>query len=289
MWGPRESSFGNTPLRYWKYNPSKLAVGLAVNRGVAYADARIFSAANDGRLFALDAKSGKLLWSVDTLPADSPLGITGAPRTFDGKVIIGSSGAEFGARGYVTAYAAVTGQQLWRFYTVPGTPEENHGDPAMERAAATWHGEYWKTGTGGEVWDGITFDAELNRIYIGTANGAPFDRDIRSPGGGDNLYVASVVALDADTGKYVWHYQMVPGDSWDYDTTQQMIIADLFIDGHPRKVLMQAPKDGFFYVLDRRTGKVISAGKLGKVTWAERIDLKTRPAGRGKEYPLRDR
>jgi quinohemoprotein ethanol dehydrogenase len=259
----------------WRNHPSKMAGSFAVNRGAAFADGRVFSASSDGRLFALDAKSGKLLWSVQTLPADSPLGITGAPRTFNGKVIIGNSGAEYGPRGYVTAYSAADGEQLWRFFTVPGTPEENRGDPPMERAAATWHGPYWKTGTGGEVWDGITFDPEMNRIYIGTANGSPFDRDIRSPGGGDNLYVASIVALDADTGKYIWHYQVVPGDSWDYDTTQQMIIADLIIGGQPRKVLMQAPKDGFFYVLDRRNGKVISAGKLGKVTWALRIDLRT--------------
>jgi quinohemoprotein ethanol dehydrogenase len=249
--------------------------GFAANRGVAYDDGRIFSAAFDGRLLALDAKTGKLLWSVETTPAQSMQTITGAPRTFKGKVIIGNTGADFGARGYVTAYDQATGKQAWRFYTAPGSPEQDKGDPAMEKAAATWTGEYWKTGTGGVVWDAITFDPEFNRIYIGTANAGPYDPEVRSPGGGDNLYTASIVALDADTGKYVWHYQTNPRDAWDYDATQQMTLADLKIDGTSRKVLMQAPKNGFFYVLDRATGKLISAEKLGKATWADHIDLKT--------------
>jgi quinohemoprotein ethanol dehydrogenase len=175
----------------------------------------------------------------------------------------------------VTAYDAATGRQVWRFYTTPGTADESRGDPAMERAAATWNGPYWKTGTGGSVWDSITFDAEFDRIYLGTANAGLYDPEVRSPGGGDNLYTASIVALDANTGKYAWHYQVNPRDSWDYDSTQRMTLADLVIKGEHRKVLMQAPKNGFFYVLDRRSGKLISAGKIGKVTWAERIDLAT--------------
>src|SRR5207244_8105612 len=169
-----------------------------------------------------------------------------------------------------------------RFYTVPGSPDENRGDPVMERAAASWRGEYWKTGTGGAVWDGITFDPELNRIYIGTANGGPHDPEQRSPGGGDTLYTASIIALDANTGKYVWHYQVNPRDAWDYDCTQQITLARLVIGGKPRRVLMQAPKNGFFYVLDRDTGKLISAGKIGKATWAERIDV---ASGRPVEMP----
>ena len=259
----------------WKHYPNKMLYGFGANRGVAYADGRIFSAAHDGRLFALDHQTGKLLWSTQTTDPASVYNITGSPRVFDGKVIIGNAGADFGARGYVTACDAVTGKELWRFYVVPGTAEENRGDPAMERAASTWHGEYWKTGTGGAVWDSITFDPELKRIYLGTGNAGPYDPEVRSPGGGDNLYTASIVALDADTGKYVWHYQLNPRDSWDYDATQQMIWADLLIDGKHRKVLMQAPKNGFFYVLDRRTGKLISAAKIGKATWAERIDVKS--------------
>jgi quinohemoprotein ethanol dehydrogenase len=259
----------------WKHNPAKLMYIFGVNRGAAYADGRVFSGTLDGRLIALDAKSGALLWSTRTVPETGGKTITGAPRTFNGKVIIGNAGADSGERGYVTAYDAATGRQVWRFYTTPGSPEENRGDPAMERAAATWSGEYWKTGTGGGVWDSITFDTQLNRIYLATGNAGPYDPDQRSPGDGDNLYTASIVAVDADTGKYLWHYQVNPRDAWDFDSTQQMALADLVIAGKRRKVLMQAPKNGFFYVLDRRTGKLISAEKLGKVTWAERIDAAT--------------
>lgn len=259
----------------WKHNPAKMRLNFAVNRGVAYAGGRIFAAALDGRLFALDAKTGRPLWSVETVSPQLMQYVTGAPRVFDGKVIIGNGGADIGSRGYVTAYDQATGKQVWRFYVAPGSPEENKGDPAMERAAATWTGEYWKTGTGGGPWDSITFDPEFNRIYVGTGNAAPYDPQLRSPGGGDNLYTASIVALDADTGKYVWHYQINPRDSWDFDFTQQMTLADLVIDGKHRKVLMQAPKNGFFYVLDRTTGKLISAGKIGKVTWAYGIDVAT--------------
>ncbi|HTZ69037.1 MAG TPA: PQQ-dependent dehydrogenase, methanol/ethanol family, partial [Acetobacteraceae bacterium] len=259
----------------WKVNPLKMLFSFAANRGAAYADGRVFAATLDGRLIALDAKTGKLLWSAQTVAPQGFQTITGAPHTFDGKVIIGNGGADMGQRGYVTAYDAATGQQAWRFYVTPGSPEQNKGDPAMERAAATWKGPYWKTGTGGGVWDSMTFDAGLNRIYIGTGNAGPYDPTKRSPGGGDNLYTASIVALDANTGKYVWHYQLNPRDEWDFDATQDMILADLTIDGKPRKVLMQAPKNGFFYVLDRETGKPISAGKFGKVTWADRIDMAT--------------
>jgi quinohemoprotein ethanol dehydrogenase len=194
----------------------------------------------------------------------------------NGKVIIGNGGADFGARGFVTAFDANTGKQLWRFYTVPGTEAQNKGDPVMEKAAATWSPDFWKKGGGGGgPWDSITFDPELNRIYVGTANAYSYDPEERSPGGGDNLYTASIVALDADTGKYVWHYQQNPNESWDYKATANMISATLNIGGKRRKVLMQAPKNGFFYVLDRETGKLISAEKVGKATWADHIDLKT--------------
>ena len=225
----------------------------------------------------------QVIWSTETTDPKGGQTVTGAPRVFNGKVIIGQAGADFGMRGYVTAYDQETGKQVWRFYVVPASPEANRGDPAMEAAAKTWSGEFWKkTGGGGGPWDSITFDAELNRIYVGTANASPYDPEARSPGGGDNLYTASIVALDADTGKYVWHYQINPRDSWDYDCTQQMTLATLTIDGKHRKVLMQAPKNGFFYVLDRQTGKLISAEKLGKVTWADHIDLAT---GRPVENP----
>ncbi|HET8710073.1 MAG TPA: PQQ-dependent dehydrogenase, methanol/ethanol family [Spongiibacteraceae bacterium] len=262
--------------KVWEHNPVKMNFGFGANRGTAYANGKIFSTALDGRLFALDAKTGQMLWSAETTDPKGGQTVTGAPRVFNGKVIIGQGGADFGMRGYVSAYDQATGKQLWRFYVVPASPEQNKGDPAMEAAAKTWNGEFWKkSGGGGGPWDSITFDTELNRIYVGTANAYAYDPEQRSPGGGDNLYTASIVALDADTGKYVWHYQINPRDSWDYDCTQQMTLADLVIDGKPRKVLMQAPKNGFFYVLDRTTGKLISAEKLGKVTWADHIDLQS--------------
>lgn len=259
----------------WKHSPQKLRYALPCNRGVAYENGRVFVGTIDGRLIALDAKTGGLLWSTETTSSASFQTITGAPRAFNGRVVIGNGGADFGARGYVTAYDAATGHQVWRFYTAPGSPEENRGDAAMERAAATWKGSFWKTGTGGGPWDSITFDKELNRVYVGTGNAAPYDPEQRSPGGGDNLYTASIVALDADTGQYLWHYQVNPRDSWDFDSTEQMSLADLTIDGKRRQVLIQAPKNGFLYVIDRKTGKLISAGKIGKATWADHIDVAT--------------
>jgi len=257
----------------WKHGPQKMHYALPCNRGVAYEDGRVFVGTVDGRLIALDSKTGASLWSTETTAPGSFQTVTGAPRAFNGRVVIGNGGGDFGARGYVTAYDAATGRQAWRFYTVPGSPEENRGDAAMEKAAATWSGPYWKTGTGGGPWDSITFDKELNRIYIGTGNAAPYDPEQRSPGDGDNLYTASIVALDADTGKYVWHYQVNPRDSWDFDSTAQMSLAEPVIDGQRRMVLIQAPKNGFLYVIDRLTGKLISAGKIGKATWADRIDV----------------
>ncbi len=266
----------------WKVKPGTWHLDFAVNRGVAYANGRLFGASHDGRLYALDARTGRLLWNVQTFPLEAAQFITGAPRVFNGKVIIGNGGADYGSRGYLTAYDVATGRQVWRFYVAPGSPDENRGDPAMERAAATWRGEYWKTGTGGGPWDSIVFDAALNRIYLGTGNASPYDSEIRSPGGGDNLYTAAIVALDADTGRYLWHYQTTPRDSWDYDSTQPILLADLDIDGAKRRVLMQAPKNGFFYVIDRVSGQLISAQKITKVTWADHIDLTT---GRPVEAP----
>ncbi len=269
----------------WRY-PAKTHIVFPVNRGCAFADGRIFVGTLDGRLIALDAKTGKLQWSVDTLSPGSMNSSTGAPLAFRDKVLIGNGGADYGARGFVTAYDQKTGKQAWRFYTAPGSPEQNAGDPAMEAAAKTWSGKYWKTGTGGTAWNGLTFDPALGRVYIGTGNSGPYDPAVRSPevkgANGDNLYLASIVALDADTGKYVWHYQVNPREAWDYKATAGMILATIPVDGRPRRVLMQAPTNGFFYVLDRETGKLISAEKIGKVTWAQRIDLTT---GRPVENP----
>ncbi len=268
----------------WKRRPDKFNFG--ANRGVAYENGRIFTAEMDGRLDALDAKTGKVIWSADSIPNEPKyqyVNSSGAPRVMNGKVIIGNAGADSGARGFVTAFDANSGKQLWRFFIVPASPQENKGDAAMEAAAKTWSPDFWqKTGGGGNAWHGITFDAEMNRVYIGTGNAGPYDPDARSPGGNDNLYTSSIVALDADSGKYVWHYQENPRDSWDYDSDQQMALATLSIDGQPRKVLMHAPKNGFFYVLDRTTGKFISAGKTTFINWAKDIDPKT---GRPNENP----
>jgi quinohemoprotein ethanol dehydrogenase len=261
-----------------------------VNRGVAVYKGKVFVASFDGRLIALDAASGQKAWEKDTLiDHDHSYTITGAPRAFNGKVVIGQGGAEYGARGYVTAYDTETGDQLWRWFAVPGDPSKPFEDSSMEAAAKTWDpaGKYWINGGGGTPWDTITYDPDLNMVYIGTGNGAPWNRKLRSPSGGDNLYLASLVALNADTGKYIWHYQETPGDNWDYTSTQPMILADINIDGATRKVILHAPKNGFFFVIDRTNGKFISAKNFVDVNWATGYDANGRPievpAARGDE------
>jgi len=256
-----------------------------VNRGVAVYKGNVYVATLDGRLAALDAATGKVVWEEQTTDKAKPYTITGAPRVANGLVLIGNGGSEFGVRGYVSAYDAEKGKLAWRTYTVPGDPDKPFESEAIEEAAKTWKGagEALKQGAGGTSWDAITYDPELNLIYFGTGNGVAWDRDTRSPGGGDNLYLTSIIAVFADTGKVKWHYQLVPGDTWDFDACQQLVLADLKIDGKIRKVLMQAPKEGFFYVIDRETGKLISAKQYAdKVTWAKGIDMKT---GRPVENP----
>ncbi|QDW41374.1 PQQ-dependent dehydrogenase, methanol/ethanol family [Bradyrhizobium sp. KBS0727] len=251
-----------------------------VNRGVAVYKGKVFVAAYDGRLIALDAATGAKVWEKDTLiDHDHSYTITGAPRAFNGKVVIGQGGAEYGARGYVTAYDTETGNQAWRWFTVPGDPSKPFEDASMEAAAKTWDpaGKYWLNGGGGTPWDSMTYDPDLNLVFIGTGNGSPWNRKVRSPSGGDNLYLASLVALNADTGKYVWHYQETPGDHWDYTSTQPMILADINIDGAPRKVILHAPKNGFFFVIDRTNGKFISAKNFVDVNWATGYDANGRP------------
>ncbi|MBL4801514.1 MAG: PQQ-dependent dehydrogenase, methanol/ethanol family [Emcibacter sp.] len=273
----------------WEYDPKvfdvagkKMRAGWGV-RGIAYSKGKIFTATLDGRLIALEAATGKLIWSAMTVDPEDGRYITGAPWIMKDKVIIGHGGADYAPiRGYVTAYDENTGEQAWRFYTVPGNPADGFENDAMEMAAKTWNGEWWKFGGGGTVWNAMTYDAEYNRIYIGTGNGAPWNQKIRSPEGGDNLFLCSVVALDADTGEYVWHYQINPGETWDFNAAMDMQLTDLTIDGQRRSVLMTAPKNGFFYVIDRKDGKLISAEKFAKANWAERIDLET---GRPVENP----
>jgi quinohemoprotein ethanol dehydrogenase len=259
----------------WKRSPQKLLSSFGVHRGVAYENGKVFVAALDGRLFALDAATGKIAWQAASIPEGMVNDSTGAPRTMNGKVIIGTGGAEFGSRGFVTAFDAVTGKQLWRFFLVPGSPEQNKGDPVMETASATWTGEWWKRGGGGTAWNGMTFDPELDRVYIGAGNAAPFDAALRSPRGGDNLFTSSIVALDAKTGKYIWHYQETPRETWDYKATPNIVSTTLPIDGKPRAVLLHAPTNGFFYVLDRNDGTLISTGRTTRINWTTGIDPKT--------------
>lgn len=247
----------------------------AVNRGVAAFKGKVYVGTLDGRLIAIDAKTGQKVWSVATVDPEQSYTITGAPRIVKGKVLIGNGGSEFGVRGYLSAYDAETGKLAWRFYTVPGDPSKPFEAPILKKAAATWHGQWWKHGGGGTVWDSLAYDPELDLLYVGTGNGSPWNPRFRSPGGGDNLFLSSIVALKPDTGEYVWHYQTTPGDSWDYTATQHMILADLTIGGQPHKVLMQAPKNGFFYVLDRQTGKLLSADAYVQETWAKGVDMAT--------------
>ena len=262
----------------WTYDPKvpgRVGVNAccdAVNRGAAAWKGRIYVGTLDGRLIALDAATGKLVWEVMTVPEGKRYVISGAPRVVKGMVLIGNGGAENGMRGYITAYDADTGQQIWRFYTVPGDPSQPFESPALESAAKTWGGEWWKLGGGGPVWDAIVYDPTLNLLYIGVGNGAPWNR---SQIGGDALYLTSIVALKADTGEYVWHYQTTPHDEWDFDSCSPLILADLQIGGTRRAVIMQAPKNGFFYVLDRATGELLAADPFTTTTWAKSVDMKT--------------
>ncbi len=246
-----------------------------VNRGVALYEGKVYVGTLDGRLIALDEHSGAPVWSVSTADsATKAYAITGAPRIAKGMVIIGNAGAEFGVRGYISAYDAETGKMVWRTYTVPGDPSKGFESKALQSAAKTWSGKWWKTGGGGTVWEGIVYDPELDLLYFGTGNPTAWYRSLR--GGGDCLYTASIVAVHASNGEIVWHFQTTPGDNWDYDATAPLVQADLTIGGRKRKVIMQANKNGFFYVLDRETGEFISGTQfVSGITWATGLDPKT--------------
>jgi len=270
----------------WSYDPkvdgqkARDACCDVVNRGVAVWKGKVYVGALDGRLIALDAATGKEVWSVQTTDTAWPYTITGAPRVVKDKVLIGNGGAELGVRGYLSAYDTKSGALSWRFYVTPNPQEKADGavsDKVLaEVARSTWFGEGWKqTGGGGTPWDAITYDPVTDLVYVGTGNGSPWSHQARSDGKGDNLFLSSIVALKPDTGEYVWHYQTTPGDSWDYTAVQQIMTADLTINGEKRHVVMQAPKNGFFYVLDAASGKLISAEKYAAVNWAERVDLAT--------------
>ncbi|MCB9726792.1 MAG: PQQ-dependent dehydrogenase, methanol/ethanol family [Spirochaetaceae bacterium] len=267
----------------WRHDPAvpRATAGLAccdvVNRGVAVYAGRVYAATLDGRLQALDARTGEVVWSVRTVDPSRPYTITMAPRIVKGRVILGNGGAEYGVRGYVSAYDAQTGELAWRFYTVPGDPSKPYEHPELEQAARTWDpsSEYWVVGGGGTAWNSVAFDPDLDLLYVGTGNGSPWSHEVRSEGGGDNLFVCSILALDPDSGRLVWHYQTTPGDQWDYTSTQDIVLADLEIEGRPRKVLMHAPKNGFFYVIDRETGVPISAEPFVPINWAKGMDRST--------------
>jgi quinohemoprotein ethanol dehydrogenase len=266
----------------WEFDPqvrgvaSQMRAGWDHNRGIGFWKGKVYAATWDGRLIAIDARTGKEVWRVRTFEEGKPLYITGAPKIFKGKVLIGNGGTEHGpSRGYVTAYDAETGKQAWRFFIVPGNPADGFENDAMRMAAKTWTGQWWLHGGGGNAWHGFTYDAELDQLYIGTGNGSPWNRKIRSPEGGDNLFLCSIVALNPDTGDYKWHYQTTPGETWDFNSNMDIVLAELPIEGSRRKVILHAPKNGFFYVIDRTNGKLISAEPFTKTTWATRIDKET--------------
>jgi quinohemoprotein ethanol dehydrogenase len=278
-WGMVYAVDAKTGAEIWTYDPkvagewARRACCDIVNRGVAAWKGKIYVGSLDGYLIAIDAATGKEVWRKDTLVDRSRYyTISGAPKIAGGKVVIGNGGADLGVRGYISAYDAETGEFAWRFFTVPGDPKKPFEHPEMEQASKTWDpNSMWDVGGGGTAWDAMAYDPALNLLYVGTGNGAPHPIKSRSPKGGDNLYLASILAINPDTGRLAWHYQTTPGENWDYTATQQMILADL--DG--RKVLMQAPKNGFFYILDRATGELLSAEKFGKANWASHVDMKT--------------
>jgi quinohemoprotein ethanol dehydrogenase len=279
-----------TGAELWAFDPEvprqwgRRACCDVVNRGVAVYQGKVYVGTIDGRLIALDAQNGEKVWEVDTLiDHDRFYTITGAPRAARGKVFIGNGGAEFGVRGYISAYDAESGDLDWRFYTVPGDPSKPFEHAELEDAAKTWNGtNWWEFGGGGTVWNSIVYDPEFNHLYFGVGNGSPWTREIRSPGGGDNLFLSSIVAVDADSGRMQWYYQTTPADNWDYTAVQDIMLADMKVDGVDRKVLMQAPKNGFFYVIDRSSGELLRAHKFVHTTWATHVDMKT---GRPVENP----
>jgi len=295
-WNILHAMDARTGEKLWEFDPevdkeqAANACCDVVNRGAAIWGDKVYTATIDGRLIALDAKSGKVIWDKQTIDKSKPYTITGAPRIVKGKVIIGNGGAELGVRGYFSAYDAETGEMDWRFYTVPGNPADGFENDTMKMAAETWTGEWWTAGGGGTSWDSMAYDPDLDLLYVGVGNGSPWNQSIRSPEGGDNLFLSSIVAVRPDTGEYVWHYQTTPGETWDYTATQHMILADMEIEGAMRKVIMQAPKNGFFYVIDRETGEFISGKNFVPVNWATHIDPETgRPVeAEGARYSGKD-
>lgn len=282
-WGKVYAVDAKTGVEIWFFDPQVPGQVVRdgccgpVNRGVAVWADQVYVAALDGRLFSLDARTGKVLWEVDTITDHTrSYTSTGAPRIAGNVVVIGNAGAEYDARGYVSAFDLETGELEWRFFTVPGSPEKPYEHPELEVAAATWDPKsLWEVGGGGTVWDSMVYDPVLNLLYVGTGNSAVYLVKARSPSGGDNLYLSSILAINPDNGELAWHYQTTPGDSWDYTATQNMVLAEIEIKGQTRDVIMQAPKNGFFYVLDRTTGELLSANNYAPVNWASHVDMAT--------------
>jgi alcohol dehydrogenase (cytochrome c) len=250
-----------TKVEYPPETPRVVCCGI-INRGVALFDGKVFRTTLDANVIALDAKTGKELWRQKAADIKEGYSMTVAPLVADGVVLTGMSGAEFGTRGFIDGWDPATGKHLWRTHTIPG-PDEPGGD--------TWKGDTWKLG-GGSTWITGSYDPELNTVYWGIGNPGPFNSAVRP---GDNLYTCSVLALDPKTGKIKWHYQFSPNNPFDYDSVAEMVLADMNIQGKPTKVLMDANRNGFFYVLDRTNGKLLAANPYVKVNWATGIDLKT--------------
>jgi quinohemoprotein ethanol dehydrogenase len=272
-----------TGKELWRYDPKvdgsiarRSCCGVS-SRGVQVWKGKVYLATLDGYLIALDAATGSELWRQNTfIDRDADYTITSAPHIAGTKVVIGNSGADFGVRGYVSAFDAETGAFAWRFFTVPGDPTKGFEHPELEVAAKTWDpNSTWETGLGGTVWGGMTYDPELDLLYIGTGNSSPYPIWFRSPRGGDNLYLSSIIALRPSTGRMAWYYQTVPGEIWDYTATANLVLADIALSGVRRRVLMTAPKNGFFYILDRATGEFLSAEKFVRVNWASHVDRAT--------------
>jgi quinohemoprotein ethanol dehydrogenase len=265
----------------WQYDPKtpgqwvrNLCCGIA-NRGIAAWNGRIYLGTLDGRLVAIDARTGKPAWERLTIDPKQRYSITSAPRVAKGRVLVGLAGGEYGVRGYISAYDAETGKLDWRFYTVPGDPSKGFESKAMEMAARTWSGQWWTLGGGGTTWDALVYDPITNLVYFGVGNGTPWNQDYRDPQGGDNLFLASIVAVNADTGQYVWHYQETPAETWDYDAVSPLCVVDLTIDRQQQRVLLQPSKNGFFYVIAARTGKLLKATPFVELNWADGVDMKT--------------
>ena len=268
----------------WKYEPefdfTKMGPeqiwGARINRGVALAGNLVVVGTGDCRVIAVDRKTGKEAWEVKS--CDNPhMGITGAPQVGDGKVFVGNFCGDTGnGRGFIDAFDEKTGKRSWRFYTVPGDPSKPPENAAMAMAAKTWGTGWYKITKGcGSAWDSMTYDKETNLVYVGIGGPSPWPLSSRAKDAGDELFTNAIVAIDASTGKYVWHYTVTPHDGWNFEAVGPIMIADLPIGGKPRRVVMSAPKNGFFYVLDAKTGKFISAKAAVPQNWAKGIDPKT--------------